>query len=358
MRLGLLRVGLAVLFLSVAAWVFIPALNRTSFYLTLLVTEFGLGLAPLGLFWLWRFRRRVLGRFSLVLALGASVILLMPFAATGWLYAQQDYVSLPPVCEQPPIEMTLDTPGLQHQMLVPACDVVGTVVLIHGGGWRSGKPAMLNHWRDWWVQQRFRVVMANHHKAPEHRHPVQQHDMLQIVDALSAAANEFGTEHVWFIQGHSSGGHLALQTAYTRPDFFDGVITFYAPTDLVAGYQPSRSEVIDTQHLLQQFMGMPMGDAESRQRYAEASPVYTLQAISNDAGRMVDTLILHGQRDDWVDVEQADLLGGALAQQQVNFQMHQLPFANHAFDFKLWTLHGWYAQQTVEDFVARRLPNH
>lgn len=350
-KFGWPRLLLALLFLALALWVLLPAQNRTSFYAVLLVTEFGWLLVPLGVLWLWRFRRRRAGTVAMLLAWLATVLLFIPIMSVLKLYQQHDFRELDTQALTAPVVTEMAAPyGLTHQ-LYQSGDAVGTVMLIHGGGWRSGSPEMVNHWRNWWLKRGFNVVMANHRKAPEHVYPAQQEDIANLLLVLhEQLTKQYGSEHKFLIQGHSSGGHLALLTAYAYRKLVDGVIAFYPPTDLVTGYQTGDSPILDIQGLLEQFLG---GSLESMpKRYTDASPLNIATALLERELQLPPVLLLHGRRDAWVESDQTRRLAKVLGPAA---EVYELPFADHAFDFNSWGLHAQFAQDAIENFVAGML---
>jgi len=99
------------------------------------------------------------------------------------------------------------------------------VVLIHGGGWRTGsKGHMVVHARR--LAERGYVAMSiNYRLAPRHKFPDQIHDCKAAVRWMRAHAEEYqvASERL-AAYGYSAGGHLACLLGTTdHDDGFEGM---------------------------------------------------------------------------------------------------------------------------------------
>ena len=124
------------------------------------------------------------------------------------------------------------------------------IVLIHGGGWLSGdkqSEAIAPLFEA--LNQGYAVVSVNYRLSGDARWPAQLYDLKAAIRFLRENADTYRLESekivVW---GVDAGGHLALMLAATNnlpdyeqtemgsPDYsshVDGVIAWYAPTDLL-----------------------------------------------------------------------------------------------------------------------------
>ena len=125
------------------------------------------------------------------------------------------------------------------------------------------------------------------------------------------------------------------------------VISFYGPTDLAWDYtHPGRPDVLDTPHVLENYLGGSPADAP--QAYAAASPVEHVSAQSPP------TLFLHGGHDQLVLPENVERIMPKLAAAGVPFTYVYLPWANHGFDYNF---NGW-GSQIAQAEIVKFLDSH
>jgi acetyl esterase/lipase len=156
--------------------------------------------------------------------------------------------------------------------------------------------------------------------------------------------------------GRSAGGHLALMAAYAPADpelpascdagdtSVDAVISLYAPTDLVWGYQyPANRWVTDSRAKMRAFVGGPPD--QTGDRYRALSP---LERVTTSAPR---TLLAHGGRDQMVPHGHMGLLAARLRAMGVPCDTLFIPYAQHAFDF----VSGGFSDQILEAAMLKFL---
>ena len=223
-----------------------------------------------------------------------------------------------------PLKMDLYFPDTTepHQVLV----------YVHGGSFTSGDkqkgsgildiPAM--------TERGYAVAAINYRLMPEHPFPAEVIDAKCAVRFLRAHAAEYNllTKRVG-IWGGSAGGHLAAMVGLTNGDpafelgenrdflsQVDAVVEMFGPTDLT---QPMGWL---QRWLLRRAFGT---DSSSDPRLVEAS---LIQYIGNDAPPF---LILHGEQDTAVPVEQAQLLYQKLLDADVDATLLIVENADHNF---------------------------
>jgi acetyl esterase/lipase len=84
----------------------------------------------------------------------------------------------------------------------------GTVIVLHGGYWMAGSPAMFSHLAEGALALGFAAAMPSHMLAPDARISEITHE---VADAIAAIAAR--TVGPLYVVGHSSGGHLAARMA-------------------------------------------------------------------------------------------------------------------------------------------------
>jgi acetyl esterase/lipase len=230
------------------------------------------------------------------------------------------------------------------------------VVVVHGGGWRSGNRGEFPEWNAWLAQKGYlvfdidyRLSASNWQEAPA--------DVACAVGWVKENANRYGVDPGRVaLMGRSAGGHLALLAAYTRgpaaptpgceaPNARDtgvaAVAAFYPPTDLARLSRQGYLGGID------RFLGGAPGAVPGR--YRLLSPVSRV-----DPGDP-PTFLAHGGDDDIVPPEESEHLAGRLREAGVPHRLVELPWANHTFDFS-WG--GWGSQITrssLEEFLEKHL---
>jgi acetyl esterase/lipase len=236
------------------------------------------------------------------------------------------------------------------------------VIVIHGGSWSGGEKSDFESYNRW-LAAGGRVVFDVEYRLADGA----QHFPAQIMDIKCAIAwvkNHAAQYHVdpgrLALLGRSAGGQLALLAAYTandatlRPDSCDAqdtsvraVISFYGPTDLAWDYtHPGRPDVIDTQRVLDNYLGG--SPASAPQAYAAASPIEHVSAQSPP------TLFLHGGHDQLVRPENVERIMPKLAAAGVPFTYVYLPWANHGFDYNF---NGW-SSQIAQAEIVKFLDSH
>ena len=197
---------------------------------------------------------------------------------------------------------------------------------VHGGGWSSGDKAQGAGAIEIPELQKagFLVVSVNYRLAPEYEFPAMIEDVKCAVRSLRAHADEYNLDPnrigVW---GGSAGGHLValLGTSDESAGFDVGeyleyssrvqaVVDMFGPTDLTVqfegGYE-SASRVF--------------GDFDA----ALASPVTYVTADDPPF------LMLHGEKDALVPIEQSQILLAALQSVGVPAELVPVVNANHSF---------------------------
>lgn len=202
------------------------------------------------------------------------------------------------------------------------------VMYVHGGGWAAGdkrngpslaETAML-------IQNGFAVFSVNYRLAPEFLFPAMIQDVKCAVRSIRAHAADFNINPdrigVW---GASAGGHLAslMGTADESAGFDVGqyleyssrvqaVVDMFGPTDLTAPMTTDQQVALLT-------------NAFPSNLYAAGSPV---TYVTPDDPPF---LILHGDRDVLVPVEQAFILYNRLNEQSVPAKLVIVQNAGHGF---------------------------
>lgn len=221
------------------------------------------------------------------------------------------------------------------------------LVVIHGGAWQSGDKSEMPTLSRYLAGRGYAVAAVNYRLAPRWPFPAARDDVRAAIVYLKANATTLGIDPTRIVLcGRSAGGQLALLVGYTATDpAMRGVIAFYAPTDLVYGYEhPSNPHVLDSTEMLESYLGGPPTGAEAT--YAEASP------ISFVGPETPPTLLIHGRRDELVTFHQSTLLAERLEAVGRPHLLLDMPWATHAADFNFSGPSGQLSTYAIEYFLG------
>ena len=211
-----------------------------------------------------------------------------------------------------------------------------SLILIHGGGWNSGSKAEFITYIDSFKTRLpdYAIFNLNYRLVSGGQlFPTQEQDVKAAVDFIvDSAANFHISKDGLVLLGVSAGGHLALLQAYKNASpKIQAVIDYFGPTDLLTMYNNPWHPLVP--------MALQMITGTSPQLnpnlYFSSSPI---QYISPQAP---PTLILHGGKDEIVDVSQSKLLAEKLKAAGVPHQLKIYPSERHG---------RWYGKTLTSSF--------
>jgi acetyl esterase/lipase len=202
------------------------------------------------------------------------------------------------------------------------------VILIHGGGWRSGDKAPLRGEALWYAHQGVAAFSINYRLSHQATYPAAVDDCILAVRWIRAHAQEHDVDAGCLgVQGGSAGGHLALMVGLTEPAEADldadgqplcnWVRCVYAkngPTDFT---QPGMA----SEPHLRAFMGVAYADRP--EVYQAASPI---SHVSSDDPPV---LMIHGTDDRTVPYSQSVILRNSLEQAGVPAELITIEGGGH-----------------------------
>ncbi|WP_269522718.1 alpha/beta hydrolase [Coraliomargarita parva] len=170
-----------------------------------------------------------------------------------------------------------------------------TVLLIHGGAWKSMTRQRVQQVAAFIAEQGYAVFNISYRLLPEAPYPACEEDCMAAANFLLEAGHPAmeALDHSQIVVGGlSAGGHLALVTGLKLPDDkIAGIIDISGPTELNA------PEVEG----LMNFSGFAKGDPNKEAIFHAASP--TVIAAAKE--KLPPLLVLHCQQDGVVDIQQA-----------------------------------------------------
>ncbi len=207
------------------------------------------------------------------------------------------------------------------------------LIFIHGGGWSGGSRKDYRYYAVRFPQLGYAVASVSYRLVSEAVFPAAVHDVKCAVRWMRANAEKYGIDPDAIAAiGGSAGGHLSMMLGYSphvpelegnggHADYssaVQAVINLYGPVDLTL------PEHHDNPTLLAFFGGKRY--TEVPEQYRLASP---MTHLTEDAP---PTLTIHGDADDIVPIDQADLLDERLKALGVSHEYLRLTGYPHTLD--------------------------
>lgn len=212
------------------------------------------------------------------------------------------------------------------------------IVWVHGGAWHSGSkespPVGM-------LQEGYALASVNYRLSTEAIFPACIHDIKAAIRFLRGNAKKYGyRSDKIIIWGSSAGGHLAALVGTTNNNkYYEGnlgtypnesssvqaVMDFYGPTDMLTILNQSTPLGISVRApALALLFGKPVDQAADLVR--KASPVYQVDSTATPI------LIVHGDQDPQVPVNQSLELMAAYKKEALPVQLEIIPGAGHGGD--------------------------
>jgi acetyl esterase/lipase len=229
----------------------------------------------------------------------------------------QEILTLPP----PPFDQRIaygsGDQQFGHLRLPPGKGPHPVMVVIHGGYWRARYPLdYAGHLSAALTRRGFATWNIEYRRVgqPGGGYPGTLEDVRAAVAHVGKVAATHGLDarRVYAI-GHSAGGHLALWLA--TQGLVRGVVALSAVTDLEEGARRNMGN-----GAVEAFMGCPL--AACVESYRQASPAAKLPA-------RVPLLLVHGENDTVVPIDQAEAFVKAAQAKQDEARLIRLPGAGH-----------------------------
>ena len=220
------------------------------------------------------------------------------------------------------------------------------VVIIHGGGWTGGSKSAgreLNIGTTL-AKAGYVCVSIDYRLDANGRWPTNVWDCKNAVRYLRKNAEKLGidTEHIGVIGG-SAGGHLALMLGVT-----DGIreLEPSAPYPGVASRVQAVVDLYGISDIRSRKQISP--DGTPLEKRVPSDAIFGDKATITDADRALASpmthlrrgippiLILHGDRDTTVDIDQSRDLDKQLTELKLEHQLIIVPGAGHTFDLQTW----------------------
>jgi acetyl esterase/lipase len=200
------------------------------------------------------------------------------------------------------------------------------VVLIHGGGWSSGKREHMNYIAKRLARRGYSVLNISYRLAPRHLYPAAVEDAKSALRFFRDNAETFNADPSRIgAFGYSAGAQLAAMLGVTESDFAGGSVERVGA--VVAGGLPADFTRWPKSPIIGKFIGKPL--PEARARWREGSPV---SHVDENAPPM---FLYHARRDKLVEIEQAEIMHAALQEANVHSELYAVGWWGHVTLFVL-----------------------
>lgn len=210
------------------------------------------------------------------------------------------------------------------------------LIWVHGGGWQAGSKENCPPLRSGYLQRGYAVASINYRLSGHAVFPAQIEDCKAAIRWLRTHATDYGLDPTRFgVWGSSAGGHLValIGTSGDVKEFDVGanldqssrvqaVCDYYGPTDFTVfvttpGYESHASEASPEAKLIG---GAVM---QNKDKAARVNPI---TYVSRDDPPF---LIVHGDKDPTVPINQSELLFKSLKETGVSSHFHTIHGAVH-----------------------------
>ncbi|WP_240772652.1 alpha/beta hydrolase [Phragmitibacter flavus] len=215
-------------------------------------------------------------------------------------------------------------------------ELLPLIIWVHGGGWQNGSKEGCPPLRGGYVEKGYAVASINYRLSGHAVFPAQIEDCKAAVRWLRAHADEYGLDAKRFgVWGSSAGGHLvALMGTSGDVKAFDvgahldqssrvqAVCDYFGPTDFeVFVKTPGYERVANVESPEAKLLGGAV--LENKDKAARANPI---NYVSKDDPPF---LMVHGDADKTVPLNQSELLFESLKNSGVSAQLHTIRGGGH-----------------------------
>ncbi|MCW3070566.1 MAG: esterase/lipase [Bacteroidetes bacterium] len=220
------------------------------------------------------------------------------------------------------------------------------VIVIHGGSWAEGDSKQLPALNSYLANRGYNVAAINYRLAPAFQNPAPVEDTRSVIDFITTHHAELNADTSSFVLlGRSAGGQIALLAAYTFNDpKIKGVVSFYAPADMVWGAQVKTNKwVLDVDKVLGDYIGGSYRMVPDK--YKASSPFECMTPQSTP------TLLIHGKNDAMVSYLHTEHMREKLKANALKHFILDLPLATHGCDYNISGPSGQLSTYVIERFI-------
>ena len=224
-----------------------------------------------------------------------------------------------------------------------------TIVMVHGGGWKSGDKELQIPMAIALAEKGYVTVVVEYRLSPEAQYPAAIHDVKEAIRWLKVHGDEFGIDTSRMaISGSSAGGQIAALVGMTKTLEYEGVTKLEASSEIQAIID--MDGVLAFQHpesaegqVASEWFG---GTYEQKPEvWNAASPLY-LKSPTYKPMLFINSQYprFHAGRDELIQL---------LDQKKVYSEVHTFPETPHPF----WLYDSWFEStvNTMDDFLQKAL---
>lgn len=253
------------------------------------------------------------------------------------------------------------------------------VIFIHGGAWITGRKESINFNRfngavENLRAQGFAVISPSYTLAADGISPFPQ-NIKDIIDAVlwlkkNASTYALDSNRIGLL-GESAGAHLGLMLAFhayadahpewPRPEI-DYLVDVYGPNEMRTLYfsetlDSLNSFIEDLPAILREPLDISrnlMGFDPQKDSVKASQFMYEYSPINFLKPALPPVLVIHGDQDQLVSVEQSRRLVAKMDSLNLNCEYHELEGVNHAFlgatDSQKDSIQNWVSQFIIEQY--------
>lgn len=230
-----------------------------------------------------------------------------------------------------------DHPEQSMDVYLPAGRDANTraLVIVHGGGWSEGDKSDFDNFISEFQRRLpgYALINLNYRLAQSNDHffPTQENDVRAAMQFIRNKASDWQISTNLITIGISAGAHLVLLQGYKHADVLRplGIVSFFGPVDLLRLYETA---VAPIPWVLRKITNSTPDQNPSI--FEQSSPI---RYVTTEAP---PTLMLHGEADDIVPLEQAEILHQKLQQVGVRSELIVYPGLGH----------GWVGEPLEDSF--------
>ncbi len=197
------------------------------------------------------------------------------------------------------------------------------VLFLHGGGWISGCKEDIRELAIEFAHQGYAAACCNYRLAPLHPFPAPVEDVKTFLRFARASSEDWNIDPTKIAAlGVSAGGFLAatLGVSADPESRANVVVDLCGPVDLT---RPHEQYLPIAWSYVDQLMGIDYDGNEKE--FQAASPLWQLRP------GLPPFLVIHGDADDVVPVQQSDTFVGALRRLEIPVEYLRIKGADHSF---------------------------
>ncbi|MFA5992155.1 MAG: alpha/beta hydrolase [Candidatus Pacearchaeota archaeon] len=208
------------------------------------------------------------------------------------------------------------------------------LILVHGGAWNSGSKEDFIYPAIGFAKQGYATIAINYRLSNEAKFPAQIDDLKSSVNWIENNANRYNLDRNNIgLLGGSAGAHLALLFGTENQNKnIKAVVSISGPTNFLTILSQCENSIYCSKsklflaEIIKQLLGCNIEDCPEKAK--QASPQYYV----NQTNKLTSFLIIHGDRDEIVPIQQSIDFNNALNQNNISSELIILKNTGHNVD--------------------------